>query len=121
MKAAEMLSITAELVCGQRAEDYGDKAVNHRRISELWNMWLTERTPMLEGSDIIDNQSAGGNPVNFLLLTHEYEHKAMLTKYDVAMMMLLVKIARLMHSPGHQDSHIDIAGYASILEEIANG
>ena len=41
--------------------------------------------------------------------------------YDVAMMMMLVKVARLMHSPGHQDSHIDLAGYASILEEIANG
>jgi hypothetical protein len=37
------------------------------------------------------------------------------------MMMLLLKIARLMHSPGHQDSHIDIAGYASILEEVSNG
>jgi hypothetical protein len=36
------------------------------------------------------------------------------------MMMMLVKVARLMHSPGHQDSHIDIAGYASVLEEIAN-
>jgi hypothetical protein len=44
-----------------------------------------------------------------------------ITAYDAAMMMLLVKVARLMHSPGHQDSHIDIAGYASISEEIANG
>jgi hypothetical protein len=121
MKAAEMLSATSDLIGGQRAEDYGDKTINHRRISDLWNMWLENRTPMLEGSDIIDNQTSRGNPANFLLMASDYEHKSTITNYDVAMMMLLVKVARLMHSPGHQDSHIDIAGYASILEEIANG
>jgi hypothetical protein len=66
-------------------------------------MWLNERTRTwaVEGDD---------GPAEFEI-----------TPYDVAMMMLLVKVARLMHSPGHQDSHIDIAGYASISEEIANG
>jgi len=92
MKAAEMLIATVELIGGHRAEDYGDKLVNHERIAALWNMWLRER-------NLNDKIEA----------------------YDVAMMMMLVKIARLMNSPGHQDSHIDIAGYASILEEIANG
>ncbi len=42
-----------------------------------------------------------------------------ITAYDVAIMMLLLKVARLMHTPGHSDSHIDIAGYASIAEEIS--
>jgi hypothetical protein len=121
MRAAEMLSTTAELVGGQRAQDYGDKTVNHKRISDLWNMWLENRTPMMEGSDILDNQVYRGNPANFILMANDYEHKSTITTYDVAMMMLLVKIARLMNSPGHQDSHIDVSGYASILEEIANG
>ena len=39
--------------------------------------------------------------------------------YDVAIMMLLLKVARLMHTRGHSDSHVDIAGYASIAEEIS--
>jgi hypothetical protein len=42
-----------------------------------------------------------------------------ITAYDVAIMMLLLKVARLMHTPGHSDSHVDIAGNASIAEEIS--
>ena len=42
-----------------------------------------------------------------------------ITAYDVAIMMLLLKVARLMHTPGHSDSHVDIAGYAAIAEEIS--
>lgn len=90
MKASEMLIHTAGLVGGQRAEDYGDKTINHQRIANLWNYWLNER----------------GSP-------------SAITAYDAAMMMLMLKLARLMHSPGHQDSHVDIAGYASVLEEIS--
>lgn len=94
MKASEMLQHAATLVGGQRSEDYGDKRVNHLRIADLWNYWLEE------------SRKSGADK--------------RITPYDVAMMMMMVKVARLMHSPGHQDSHVDIAGYASILEEIAN-
>lgn len=90
MKASDMLMHAAELVGGQRAQDYGDKTINHQRIAALWSYWLGER----------------GKPCE-------------ITAYDVAMMMLMLKVARLMHSPGHQDSHVDIAGYASILEEVS--
>jgi hypothetical protein len=95
MKASEMLQHAASIVGGQRAVDYGDKTTNHERIARLWDEWLS-------GSRALDGQPG------------------IITAYDVAMMMLLVKVARLMHSPGHPDSHVDIAGYASILEEIAN-
>ena len=92
-----MLEHAAGLVGGQRAQDYGDKTLNHQRIADLWNYWIHE----VHGVDC----------------TGEIK----LTPYDAAMMMLMVKVARLMHSPGHQDSHVDIAGYAAILEEIAAG
>lgn len=110
MKAADMLTATAVLVGGQRAQDYGDKTQNHERIADLWNMWLKERQGIWEKSlnSFIQPMDGEGLP-------------PFVSSYDVAMMMLLVKVARLMNSPGHQDSHIDIAGYASILEEIANG
>ncbi len=91
MKAEELLAKAAEIVGGQRAIDYGDKYVNHSRIAALWNMWVSETKPK-------DDQY--------------------IEAYDVAMMMLMVKIARLMHSPGHADSHLDIAGYAAVMEEI---
>jgi hypothetical protein len=103
MNAEEMLNATAELIGGYRSKDYGDKYENHVRIAKLWAMWLSERTRTWA----VDGQ--------------EERPGVEITPYDAAMMLLLVKVARLMHSPGHQDSHIDIAGYASISEEIANG
>lgn len=40
---------------------------------------------------------------------------------DVGVMMMLVKVARLMQSPHHEDSWVDIAGYSAITgEAIAN-
>jgi len=36
---------------------------------------------------------------------------------DVGMMMMLVKISRLMESPLHEDSWVDIAGYSAITAE----
>lgn len=37
---------------------------------------------------------------------------------QVALCLCLVKIARLMQTPDHQDSFIDLAAYASIAGEI---
>ena len=88
--AATFLDKVKDVVTGPREKEYGDKTENHARIAKLWNMWLTETK---EDGDAI-------------------------TPYDVATMMLMVKLARLMQSPGHQDSHIDIAGYAACMEEI---
>lgn len=88
--AATFLDKVKDAVTGPREKEYGDKTENHARIAKLWNMWITETK---EDGDAI-------------------------TPYDVAVMMLMVKLARLMQSPGHQDSHIDIAGYAACMEEI---
>lgn len=41
-----------------------------------------------------------------------------ITADDVANMMILLKIARLMNSPGHRDSLIDICGYTALVERI---
>lgn len=41
-----------------------------------------------------------------------------ITPQQVALCMLDVKIARLIHDPGHRDSLMDIAGYAACLNEI---
>lgn len=85
----ELLKETEELVCGDRHEDYGDATTNHTRIAGAWNWWIA-------------NRRWAGNP---------------LTAYDVAMMMSLVKFARCQQRP-HHDSHVDIAGYAAVAEEI---
>ena len=42
-----------------------------------------------------------------------------LTATDMALVMIQVKIARLQESPDHEDSWIDIAGYAALGAQIA--
>lgn len=41
------------------------------------------------------------------------------TPSQVAICLALVKVARLVESPDHQDSYVDLAAYASIAGEIA--
>jgi len=38
---------------------------------------------------------------------------ATVTPVDVAIMSALIKVARLIESPGHRDSWLDLAGYAA--------
>jgi hypothetical protein len=40
------------------------------------------------------------------------------TPQQVALCMIDVKLARLIHDPGHRDSIMDLAGYAACLNEI---
>lgn len=42
------------------------------------------------------------------------------TAEQAAVCMILVKVSRLAHSPGHADSIIDIAGYAAVVEDCAD-
>tara|TARA_R110002020_G_scaffold18695_2_gene64968 strand:- start:12424 stop:12765 length:342 start_codon:yes stop_codon:yes gene_type:complete len=87
---SDLLTEAQALVTGPRAKDYGDAAVNHMRIADLWNCWLR-------------NRSWGSSGI--------------ITPYDAAMMMVFVKAARCQQQPSH-DSHVDIAGYAAVLEDI---
>ena len=85
---SELLAEAESLVTGPRANDYGDAAINHLRIADLWNVWIANR--------------AVPGPIS---------------AYDAAMMMALVKFARCQHRPA-TESHIDIAGYAAVAEDI---
>lgn len=76
-----------------RGENYGRPKPNHQRMADLFNMWVKGRKP------------------------GEY------TAEDMTIIMILFKVARLMETPGHIDSFLDIAGYAicglDILDEKA--
>lgn len=87
---ADLLQEAHDMVTGPRAESYGEAAANHSRIADMWNVWMRNRSWAKHG---------------------------VITPYDVAMMMGLVKFARCQHHPAH-DSHCDIAGYAAIAEDI---
>jgi hypothetical protein len=41
------------------------------------------------------------------------------TPAEVSLCLIDLKLARLGHNPNHQDSIIDIAGYAAVLREVS--
>lgn len=69
---------------GARAADYGHPSQNFLRIAVLWSAWLSAKNGRYIPVDVL----------------------------DVGIMMAQVKQARLIESPMHRDSHVDIAGYA---------
>jgi len=81
----------AELSVKTKETSYGTPQQNFDRIAALWNVILAGK------------------------LGHDYEISAA----DVAMMMVAIKLARLIETPEHKDSAIDLAGYAALLGEIA--
>lgn len=91
MTRPEILDAAKACVCGQREQDYGKPEDNFRLIANLWNVYLG-----LEGFNEI-------------------------TPLDVAMMMALLKIARISTGTGTADSFVDLAGYAACGGEIAEG
>src|SRR5512139_1226816 len=88
---------TAIRAVGDRGLNYGKAEDNFDRIARLWNAHL----------------------VNIGLV--RVPEEALLTAADVAMMCALLKIARLENMPEHQDSWVDLAGYAACGGEITSG
>lgn len=91
MTREEILSKAKECVCGQREQDYGTPESNFQLIADLWNAYLF---PSLN------------------------ENKNVISPTDVAMMMALLKIARIKNGGGTGDSFVDLAGYAACGGEI---
>lgn len=90
MKRAEILDAAKACVCGQREQDYGRPEDNFARIAGLWNAYLGD--------------SVREEPIS---------------AQDVAMMMALLKIARIKSGTGTDDSFVDLAGYAACGGEIS--
>ena len=89
-----ILEQAKKCVCGQREQDYGTPESNFQLIADMWTDYLY---PTL------------GYPKK-----DAYGIKAT----DVAMMMALMKIARIRNGGGSGDSFVDLAGYAACGGEI---
>ncbi len=79
-------------VTGERRKAYGNPENNFKLIATMWAAYLNHRR-------------------HAQLATTSFEVD--ITPGDHAVMMVLVKIARLAQTPGHRDSWLDIAGYAA--------
>lgn len=93
MLRKELLDKAIEIIEGARQEHYGSPEDNFARIAEYWQTYL--RQTQL-------------NPGGIYIGAH-----------DVAIMMVLMKVARLAADYLHDDSWLDIAGYAACGSECA--
>lgn len=76
----------AKMAVADRGLNYGKPEDNFNRIARYWNAHFNNRfTPPLPQLDA----------------------------YDVAVMCILLKLARLDNSPEHLDSWVDLVGYAA--------
>ena len=92
---AKTLQTALDLTGGARAKQHGDKRANHQNIADLWNAYMTNK--LIKGTS------------------------EMFTAMDVALMMVLVKVARTKSGTHNPDNFVDMAGYAGVAAEIADG
>lgn len=98
MDRAEILAKARECVCGGRDHDYGTPEDNFETIGYFWSVYLRKAYPKL--ATVMGNNRISAK--------------------DVAVMMALLKIARIA-SGSTPDSFVDLAGYAACAGEIATG
>ena len=80
-----VLDSAKKIVCGQREKDYGSPEDSFHSISLFWSIYLREKYSLMVSLD----------------------------STDVALMMDLMKTARLIKTPKHMDSWVDKAGYSA--------
>lgn len=84
-----ILDEAKEIIYGDREKTYGHPAKNLMVIAKMWQAYIEAK-----GWKVYD----------------------VLTPQDVAVMMMLLKCARLGNDPEHRDSLVDAAGYAALIE-----
>lgn len=90
----ECLKAANACVNGEREMSYGSPEDNFNTIANLWNAYMAALRDVKKTSILY------------------------LSPIDVAMMMALLKIARVATGTGSSDNFIDIAGYAACGYEI---
>ena len=102
MNRTEVLEAARKCVCGQREQDYGTPEDSFSVIAHFWNAYLDAAHP----------------EVNLKGVAECMEVSEIITPKDVAVMMGLLKVARIAKG-SNPDSFIDLAGYAACAGEIA--
>ena len=87
-KRGNILIEAYETINGDRQDQYGHPEDNFQTIADLWTVWCRGKL-------------------------HED-----LTAHDVAVMMSLMKFARIKTGTGTHDSYVDAAGYLGLANSI---
>lgn len=82
-----------KVINGERQDRYGDPEDNFQVIADLWHAYLKALKPDMPP----------------------------LTKDDVATLMMLLKVARIVGGEYHRDNDVDLVGYALLGADIRSG
>ena len=104
-KPYSILKEVEKILGGDRRSDYGEASASFKRIADYWNAYLCHKR------DKIDKTAHEED------LPYEFLRGAYLTGHDIAMLMILFKIAREENKHKH-DNLADIIGYATLADEM---
>ncbi len=91
---ADILDRAKAIVTGEREKQYGKPEDNFAAVAQMWEVYLRSQC-VGEGADVC------------------------IAPEDVAMMMVLLKVGRLMTGDYLADNYVDICGYVACAGEIA--
>ena len=97
MKRADILDKAKQCICRDREQEYGTPEICFAAIADLWATYLLAAHPDWMKVVLADS----------------------ITAKDVAMMMSLLKVARIAAGKDATDSFVDLAGYAALAGELA--
>ena len=89
----DVLQAAEQCVCRDRENTYGEPENNFQTIANFWDTWLMAR--------------------------YHKRDQIQIDALDVSMMMGLLKVARTVSNPKHNDNYIDGCGYLACAAEIA--
>lgn len=92
----DILQEARRIVYGDRSEAYGHPRENMQLIADLWNVYINANVKI---NDTFENIKISAE--------------------DVAMLMILVKVARNVNK-SKRDNLVDIAGYAAVADRVTN-
>ena len=104
-KPYPILEEVDKILSGARRKDYGTPKESFKRIADYWNAYLCHKR------DLVDRSAQEED------LPYEFLRGTYLDTHDVAMMMVLFKIAREENGHTH-DSCVDIIGYTALADEM---
>ena len=96
----EILAAAKQCVCGDREQDYGSPEASFAMIAALWEPYIREKCVKVAEVDGTHCTTVDVAPS------------------DIAAMMCLFKLARIITGHGKADNWIDLAGYAACGGEL---
>ena len=116
---------------GDKAKDQCARLVNQGCAGSICPMYEDDTATRERVLDAAKACVCGGRPMdygtpedNFVLvakLWNTYLGDCLMDAHDVAIMMALLKIARIKTGRGKMDNYVDLAGYAACAAEIRCG